>query len=463
MKNFRLLASSFALLAPVACLSSPSGRTGMPRNVVIVIADDLSRCELGCYGGQNVKTPNIDQLANEGIRFERMFSSTTMCFPTRASLYTGLYPVRNGVYRNHQSTNPNVKSIVHYLGDLGYRVGLTGKTHIRPETVYPFESVPGFEPNCVARTANYTTGGIKEFMSRNAAQPFCLVVGSTHPHAPWTTGDPSQFDPRKVVLPPHLVDNAETRVAFTKYLAEIAELDRQMGDVLEAIKEAGKDNETMVIFSGEQGPQFPGGKWTAWDYGQKSGFIIKSPEGYLRGTVCHALVQYEDLLPTLIDYAGGKIPKVLEGKSFMPVLKGKTTRHRDWVYGIHNNFPEGNPYPIRSIRNDKYKLIMNLSFETSYHEKHLMGQARENYWNTWTRDAQTSAEAKKWVDRFLYRPEIELYETDKDPWELNNLASDPGMKPIIEKMKKELFAWMKWQNDPGKTLDVAFEEQAMNF
>ncbi len=454
MKITQLFASSLALLAPVTGWALRNSESATPRNVVIVIADDLSRCELGCYGGKNVKTPNIDRLASEGVRFDKMFSSTTMCFPTRASLYTGLYPVRNGVYRNHQSTNQGVKSIVHYLGDLGYRVGLTGKTHIRPESVYPFESVPGFEPNCVARTAGYMTDGIIEFMSRSASQPFCLIVGSTHPHRPWTTGDPSRFDPDEVILPPHFVDNAETRLVFTQYLAEIAELDRQMGDVLKAIQEAGREKETLVIFSGEQGPQFPGGKWTAWDYGQKSGFIIRAPEGYLAGTVCNALVQYEDLLPTLIDYAGGKIPGVLEGKSFLPLLKGRKTTHRKWVYGLHNNFPEGNPYPIRSIRNSRYKLIMNLSCENSYHEKHLMSKEPGNYWNTWTRDAQTSAEAKKWVDRFLYRPELELYETDKDPWELNNLASDPAMKKVIEKMKKELIAWMKWQNDPGKSLDV---------
>ncbi len=458
MNQTRIVVSALACISPLLGLAGQFKEKVSRRNIVVIIADDLARNELGCYGGKNVRTPNIDRLAQEGVRFDRMFSSTTMSFPTRASLYTGLYPVRNGVYKNHQSTRPNVKSVVHYLGALGYRVGLTGKTHVRPESVYPFESVEGFEPNCVSRKADYHTAGIVEFMTREASQPFCLFVGSTHPHAPWTVGDPSKFNPAGVVLPPHFVDNRETRIAFTRYLAEIEELDRQVGDILQAIREADKEKETMVIFSGEQGPQFPGGKWTSWDYGQKSGFIIRTPENYLAGTVSNALLQYEDLLPTLIGYAGGKVPGALEGKSFLPLLEGKKSTHRKWVYGIHNNFPEGRPYPIRSIRNDQYKLIVNFLHETNYHEKHLMGTGKENYWNTWVRDAGSNPVAQKWVGRFLTRPRYELYDTEKDPWELNNLAADPALLPVIRKLEKELRAWMKWQGDPGEALDVVTAE-----
>ncbi len=459
------LVYSFSVLLSLGATANVSGEIPVPeikksqRNILVFIADDLARNELGCYGGQNVKTPNIDRFAGEGVRFDRMFSSSTMCCPTRASIYTGLYPVKHGVYKNHGTTKSDVKSVVHYFSEIGYRVGLTGKTHFKPESVYPFEIIDGFEPNCVSKTANYATGGIIEFMKRNEQQPFCLFVCSTNPHAPWTVGDPTKFDPAKVKLPPHFVDNQETRVAFTKYLAEIAELDRQFGDVLDALKSTGSEDETLVMFCGEQGPQFPGGKWTSWDYGQKSGFIVRTPESYLKGTSSNALVQYEDVLPTLLSYVGGKIPKELEGESFLPLLQGKKTEHREWAYGVHNNFPEGTPYPIRSIRNDQYKLIVNLSPEATYYEKHLMNANKENYWNTWVRDSKTSSVAKHWVDRFLTRPEIEFYNTNEDPWELNNLASDEKMKPMIDKMKKELFAWMKQQGDVGKALDVETETE----
>ncbi len=450
--------SSLVTLAPVAAFAGqPPVRQDSPKNILVFIADDLARNELGCYGGQNVKTPNIDRFAGEGVRFNRMFSSTTMCCPTRASIYTGLYPVKHGVYKNHGETKPDVKSVVHYFREMGYRVGLTGKTHFRPMSVYPFEIVDGFEPNCVSKTANYTTGGIVEFMKRDTEQPFCLFVCSTLPHAPWTVGDPEKFDPDKLQLPPHFVDNEETREAFTRYLAEIDRLDRQFGDVLEALKSTEKENTTLVMFCGEQGPQFPGGKWTSWDYGQKSAFLVRSPEGYLKGTCSEAMLQYEDVLPTIISYAGGKIPDGLDGESFMPVLQGKTAKHREWAYGVHNNVPEGTPYPIRSIRNDRYKLILNLTPEASYFEKHLMAPVKGSYWSTWVRDAKTSETAKYWVDRYVTRPAVEFYDTKEDPWELHNLASDKKMEPMIRSMKKKLFNWMKTQKDPGKTLDVETE------
>lgn len=455
MNKTKLFFSVLASAAPFVGLAGQTQPTQKPqRNMVIFIADDLARNELGCYGGQNVKTPNIDRFAAEGVKFTGMVSSTTMCSPTRASIYTGLYPVSNGVYKNHGATKPEVKSVVHYLEDLGYRVGLTGKTHFKPKSVYPFEIVDGFEPNCVRTTADYTTEGIVEFMGRQGDEPFCLFVCSTHPHAPWTVGDPSKFDPDKLILPPHMVDNAETRSAFTRYLAEIEALDQEFGDVLKSLNGLGKEDETLVMFCGEQGPQFPGGKWTGWDYGQKSGFIVRTPEGYSKGQATDAIVQYEDVLPTLISYAGGKVPAGLDGESFLSVLEGKKTKHRKWAYGMHNNVPEGTPYPIRTIRNDEYKLILNLLPEASYYEKHLMGKGRENYWQSWVRDAKVDKEAKYWVDRYLTRPEVELYNTVEDPWELNNLANEKKMQPIIRKMKKELFAWMKEEGDPGKVLDV---------
>lgn len=458
MDNSKLLLSSLVCLAPFACKSVQGEEPERPRrNIVVFIADDLARNELGCYGGQNVKTPNIDRFAAEGVRFNRMFSSTTMCSPTRASIYTGLYPVRNGVYKNHGATKPETKSVVHYFTQAGYRVGLTGKTHFRPPKVYPFEKLEGFEPDCVRPTADYTTDKIVEFMKRDDKQPFCLFICSTHPHAPWTTGDPSKFDATKLKLPPHFVDNVETREAFTRYLAEIEMLDKQLGDVLQALKSTGKDDETVVMFCGEQGPQFPGGKWTSWDYGQKSAFMVRTPESYLKGQTSEATVQYEDVLPTLLEYTGVQIQEKLDGKSFLSVLRGKSTEHRKWAYGIHNNFPEGSPYPIRSIRDEQYKLIVNLTPEATYYEKHLMSLGKGNYWNAWVRDAQTNETAKHWVNRYLTRPEIELYDIRIDPWELNNLASDEKMKPRIEQMKKELFAWMQEQGDTGKLLDVEKE------
>ena len=163
-------------------------------------------------------------------------------------------------------------------------------------------------------------------------------------------------------------------------------------------------------------------------------------------------MQYEDLLPTLIDYAGGQIPAEIDGVSILPVLQGKKDQVREWAYGVHNNYPEGTPYPIRSIRKGKYKLILNLKADVPYYEKHLMNQ--KNYWGSWVRDASFSQAAAFWVNRYVNRPPVEFYDTDKDPWELHNLAFNPEIKTVMEEMEKQLRAWMKSQGDPGKSLDV---------
>lgn len=423
------------------------------KNVLMIIADDLASNELGCYGGTNVKTPNIDKLAKEGIQFNRMYASCAMSSPIRASIYTGLYPVRHGVYRNHGNTYPTVKSVTSYLEAMGYRVGLTGKTDVRPKSVYGFEIVEGFETNCVSANNRYTTDGIQKFINSKGDEPFCLFVCSTNPHVPWTGGDPSRIDPSKLKLPPIFVDNEETRKAFSKYLAEVEILDRQVGDVVKVLNESGKYDETTIIFCGEQGPQFPGGKWTCWDYGQRSAFIVKPAGKELSSRQTDALVQYEDLLPTLIDYLGGKIPEGLDGQSFLSVLEGKTDNFREWAYGIHNNVPEGTPYPIRSIRNSRYHLIVNLEPGSVYYEKHLMGLDKENYWRSWVADARKGLDKKGLVLRYMIRPDVEFYDTQSDPWEMHNLATEKEYQPLIKEMREKLSQWMEQQGDKGKALD----------
>ncbi len=447
------LASALAVPAALRAADAPPKRP----NVLVVVADDLACNELGCYGGRNAPTPYLDRLAADGMRFDLAFASTAMCVPFRASLYTGLYPVRHGTCRNHAATDAGTKSVVHHLGPLGYRVGLTGKSHVRPAPVYPFEKVSGFVPNCTAETAPYTLDGIRDFMTRDASSPFCLFVCSTHPHAPWTVGDASRFDPAALVLPPIWADTPEMRRAFAKYCAEIVELDRQVGDILKALDEAQLRDNTLVLFSGEQGPQFPGGKWTLFDHGLKSALIARWPGRVKAGAVSETLVQVEDILPTLVEAAGGAPPEGLDGRSFLRVLAGSATEHRDAVFGIHNNVPEGTPYPIRGIRTKTHKLLLNLLPDRAYFEKHVMQIDREDYWHSWVRAAKEDPQAARMVGRYVKRPAVELYDVRKDPWELENLADRPELAGVRRDLEARLRAWMEQQGDTGAALDV--EEQ----
>ena len=449
-------AIAVAILAALPSLGGPAplraaGASGP--NFVMIIADDLARNEIGCYGGRNVPTPNIDRLAGEGLRFDHAINSMAMCVPMRASTYTGLYPLHNGVTRNHAASRAGLKSIVHYLKDLGYRVGLTGKKHCSPPSVYPFDPVPGFEPNCTAPKADYTLDGIGAFMTRKADEPFCLFVCSVLPHAPWTVGDASRFPPDRLVLAPHWADTPDTRKAFSRYCAEVAVLDQQVGDVVQLVDKLKLDRDTLVIFSGEQGPQFPRGKWTNYDHGIASAFIARWPERVRAGATTEAIIQYEDIVPTFIELAGGAPPEGLDGRSFAGVLTGARAGHRDCAFSIHNNVPEGRPYPIRTIRDTRHKLILNLTPDQEYHEKHVMDIDREGYWRSWVEAARTDPEAAKALQRYVKRPAVELYDLRKDPWELENLAGRPELAELRADLEKRLREWLAQQGDPGAALD----------
>ncbi len=448
----------FTLMAASSSPASGQTPTGKP-NIIVIMADDLDSRQLSCYGGENLQTVHIDKLASEGMKFNAMIASETMCIPTRASLFTGLYPVRHGAYQNHKPVYPHLRSIGHYLRALGYRVALTGKDHVtKPKAVFPFDIVDGFEPNCVSPTDDYFLDSVRNYILRE--EPYCLFVMSTNPHRPWTMGNPDEFDPDRLRLPAHWVDTELTRTDFCHFLAEVRRLDDQVGDVMALLRDTGQDANTMVVFLGEQGPQFPGGKWTLWDNGQKSSMIVRWPGVVGAGTETDAIVQYEDITPTLIGILGGQAVPGLDGTSFEPVLRGSATRHRDVAFGIHNNIPEGSPYPIRSIRDLRYKLIWNLTPDSAYYIKYSMNTENETLtWTSWMHKATHDAHARKLTERIAKRPEFEFYDIANDPYELDNLAEDPAYGARIADYLARLNAWMAAQGDPGAALDVPMQRK----
>lgn len=437
----------------------PLGQAPKQPNIIIIMADDLDSRQLSCYGGRNIKTVNIDGLASEGMKFNHMLASEAMCIPTRASLFTGLYPARHGAYQNHKSVRPDLKSVGHYLAELGYDVGLTGKDHVtKPASVFPFKIVPGFETNCVSTTDEYFLDSVRTFITAKE-KPFCLFVMSCNPHAPWTVGDPSEFDADKLELPAHWVDTKLTRTQFTRYLAEVRRLDNQVGDIRKLITESGLDKNTIVIFLGEQGPQFPGGKWNLWENGMRSSMIVKWPGVVKAATQSDALVQYEDITPALIDIAGGKQIADLDGRSFLAVLKGKTDTHREYAFGIHNNIPEGPSYPMRYIRDNNYKYILNLTPDSTYKIKYMMNMGPNQAWTTWLKKAETDETAMRLTARVSKRPAAELYDLASDPDELVNLATNPRYAEMVKKYEGKLRKWMDEQGDTGAAMDTQFDRK----
>jgi uncharacterized sulfatase len=297
-------------------------------------------------------------------------------------------------------------------------------------------------------------------MSADAEESFCLVVALVEPHVPWVMGDPSKYPPEKIILPPNIADTKKTREAFSRYLAEITYMDMQVGDILKALDKSGHASDTLVLFTSEQGSQFPGCKWTNWDTGVHTALVARWAGVVDAGKRSDALVQYADILPTLIDVTGADVPRNgFDGKSFLPVLMGKKKTHRRYVYGMHNNLPEGPSYPVRTVSDGTFRYMRNLKSKEIYIEKHLMGwtgkgELNNPYWATWVREASSNANTYELVKRYMHRPSEQLYHTEKDPYELNDLAGAENYAEIKQRLSRELDHWMRSQGDPGSPQDT---------
>ncbi|MDD2598320.1 MAG: sulfatase [Kiritimatiellae bacterium] len=445
MKKLTTLITLGTLAATLAFAARP--------NLVYIMADDCTHREFGCYGGQAF-TPNIDRLAREGMLFKRCFQAAPMCSPTRHNIYTGLYPVKTGAYPNHTFAKHGTKSIVHYLQPLGYRVALSGKTHIAPKEVFPFE-YSGKDNNPEMEVIDRLMAE-----SKSAGTPFCLFATSNEPHTPYNKGDPSRYPPEKVTLPPYYVDTPLLRVQFSKYLAEVTYYDGQVGDILRLLEKHGIKDNTFVMVTSEQGNSFPFAKWSCYDSGLQSAMICRWPGVIKPGSVANAMVEYVDVCPTFINAAGAEVPEILDGKSFMDVLKGKTDEHKKYVYGIMTTrgiINGSDHYGIRSVRSGTHKLIVNLTPEVEF--KNACTQSAE--FKSWEdKAAAGDANAAELVQRYRFRPAIELYDIVKDPLEMRNIADNPEHAPVIKELQAQLDAWMLAQGDKGAQTEMeALEHQ----
>lgn len=464
-----LLVLALASTCPLALKAAATPTAGSQPNILIIMADDCTYNDLPRYGGPNVRTPHLDSLASEGLVFNRAYLCMSSCQPCRSELYTGQFPVRNGCAWNHSASRPATHSLPEYLGALGYRVGIAGKVDVFPKPCFPFEDVPGFDSNCVRNpTKPHSLDGVREFIGREAHQPFCLVVALVEPHVPWVMGDPSAYPPKKIRLPPNIADTPRTREDFGRYLAEITYMDDQVGQILATLKASGAESDTLVLFTSEQGSQFPGNKWTCWDTGLHTGLFARWPGRVPAGKRTDALVEYADVLPTLVELAGGDPADsslAFDGTSFADVLLGKRETHRLFTYGIHNNLPEGPPYPSRTVSDGRWRYIRNLTPDEIYIQKYLMGtqgsgELNNPYWGTWVFSSASQLRSYQLVKRYVLRPAEELYETALDPYEMTNLVADPKWEGTRARLSAELDRWMTAQGDPGASLDTLEALQA---
>ncbi len=443
MNRFRAL-----LLLVLAWLGQAAARP----DLVIFLTDDHGQLDSTPYGGYGIRTPHIQRLADAGLTFTRAYVASPSCAPSRAALLTGLMPARNGAQANHAKPRTELKKWPAYFQELGYEVVAFGKVaHYRHTGDYGFDHF--------AHDTFHDHAGIPaavEFLRnrpRSAAKPLCLFVGSNWPHVPWPEQDLG-YDPQLLPLPAGSIDTPATRQWRARYAAAVTKGDDDLGTILDATR-AHLPKGTLFLFSADHGAQWPFGKWNLYEAGVAVPLIIAWPgiiEPSMRTT---AMVSWVDLLPTLLDAAGGKTPTGIDGRTFLPVLRGASPTHRDHIFTTHTNDNRMNIYPSRAVRDERWKYIRNLHPEfafTSHLDLVAGALGQRAFFSTWETATKTDAQAAAIVQRYHARPAEELYDLAVDPREQRNLATAPPHSAKLASLRGELDAWMKSQGDEQTVL-----------
>lgn len=435
-------------------------------DILLFIADDMTSRDCEPYGNPDVKTPNLSKLAQEGVCFDNMYNASAMCCPTRQSLYTGIYPVKNGAWPNHSKVYDNITSIAHHFKNIGYRVALIGKQHYAPAASFPFEYLGGRNSDN-GEGQDINLNDAETYINKDKSRPYLLIVATNQPHGPWTRGNPAQYHADKLTIAPYMVDTKETRQELTKYYAEITYADSLVGFCMNMVDRYNNKENTLFMFTSEQGASLPFGKWTCYNMGLKAAFIARWPKVIKPETRTNILSQYIDVVPTLYEAAGGDPESLrgnkeqtmkLDGNSFLSAFRGDQIEIRKHVYGIHTTrgIQSGSEsYPVRSIQDHQYKLIWNPEFtETFYCAASKPGNKLYEGWLSASKDNPKGYEHAK---LYRNRPEYELYNMTNDPYELSNLVNDKSLQAVRTTLAAELKKWMDEQGDQG----IATEMKAL--
>ncbi|MFW6059607.1 MAG: sulfatase [Phycisphaeraceae bacterium] len=431
-------------------------------NILLITSEDNGP-ELSCYGETNVQTPHLDALAASGARFENACVTQAVCSPGRASILTGLYPHQNGQIglATHKFTMfDGITTLPALLKDAGYRTGRIGKLHVLPESASPFDWVwnpreyMSFQHRDVATTAATAS----EFMRADDA-PFFLMVNYSDAHLPWIDQDcglpETPLTADDVQVPPAVgVDSPRLRARTASYFNCISRLDTGIGMLLDELERTGQADNTLVIYITDHGPQFSRGKGCCYELALRAPLLVRWPGVASPGTVRDEFVSQIDVLPTVLDAARITLPADLPGRSLKPLVANETVT--DWRAHLFAEWNTSHPYPEpaflnpqRSVRDARYKLILNLLPDrenpvADYYTQHTLvdtGATREEI------DA-APPHVRDAYARWHHPPAVELYDLETDPHEFHNLADDPAHAPVRERLLAALHQWQTETADP---------------
>jgi N-sulfoglucosamine sulfohydrolase len=337
----------------------PATTGAAPRNVILFVTDDQGQ-DAGCYGNKVLKTPNQDRLAAEGTLFKYAFCTTASCSASRSVILTGLHNHANGQYGHqhsyhHFASFDKVTSLPVLLGQAGYRTARIGKYHVAPEEVYKFDQ--HFPAN--ARSPVEMANRCKEFIAASSDKPFFLYFCTADPHRSGDQADelphkpnrfgnkprghqypgitPTKYDPKDVIVPPFLPDTPTCRAELAQYYQSVSRIDQGLGRLIQVLKDAGKYEDTLLIYISDHGIAFPGAKTTVYEPGLRAPCIVRNPYAKKHGVVSQAMVSWVDLTPTILDFARTKLPRQvqLHGRSFLPILEEERPKGWDEIYAFH--------------------------------------------------------------------------------------------------------------------------------
>ncbi|WP_240543614.1 sulfatase family protein [Spirosoma foliorum] len=454
-------------------------------NIVLIVADDHGREALGCYGEKNapkptVRTPNIDQLAADGTRFTNAFCTTASCSPSRSVLLTGLHNHANGMYGlehqvHHFSSFDTVRTLPVLLEQAGYRTARIGKLHVAPEKVYHFQTVLGAggvnDPTSIGRSPVEMARKCYSFLEEKSDRPFFLYFATDDPHRSNTVAPDGKpifdgskpnlfgnkpggypqvgdhfYQPREVRVPPYMSDTKASRAELAQYYEAISRLDQGVGRLIEYLKDTGQYDNTLIVYLSDNGAPFPGSKTNLYEPGMRLPLLVKLPKPQKPGFIQDAMISWVDITPTLLDFARietGKVAK--QGRSFKDIIEQERVAGWDEVYASHSLHEITMYYPMRVVRERRYKLIFNIANELTYP---MALDLYQSY--TWQDILRTKQKfyGKRTVEAYLHRPRFELYDLQTDPEEVHNLAGNPKYREVLTRMQVKLKRFQKETRDP---------------
>lgn len=416
-------------MAGATASSAAAQNSQPPPNIVFLISDDHTAADLGCYGNAGVRTPYLDRMAREGMRFNQCFVASPQCSPNRSAILTGCAPHTTSTSRLHTLMPPWEGTFVDILKQRGYFAGAFRKVHQGKQ----FDQRWDFYG---ARDVPFA----KFFDALPKDRPFFLHAGFTDPHRPYRAGAFSPpHDPAKVRLPNFLPDTRAVREDLALYADAIARMDAECGTIFDLLRSRGLDANTLIVFSADNGMPFPGAKGACYDPGIRVPLIARWPGRIGAGAVRDELISHVDLAPTWLQAAGAAVPAKMQGRGFLELLLGRSFQPRTEVFSErnwHDNFD-----PIRSARTDRYKLIFNAAPHFPYRPAFDLEGSPS--WKSYLEEARRGRLSPP-LYRLLQpsRPMVELYDLKEDPDEFYNVATSRTHAEALQDMKQRLGAWM---------------------